>query len=118
MRDITLLALACITSIFKTRAALCAENLVLRHQLCVFHRSVKRAKVRPAGRLPGSILAKIWGDWKDALIFVKPDTVIRWQRRRFREHWTRLSLQSKPGRPTVSEEVKALVRTMSTMNPT
>jgi len=118
MREITLLALACITSIFKSRAALCAENLALRHQLCVFHRSVKRAKVKPADRLLWSILAKVWADWKDALIIVKPDTVIRWQHRRFREHWTRLSQQGKPGRPTVSEEVKELIRTMSAMNPT
>ena len=118
MREITLLAFAYIASIFKCRAALCAENLALRHQLCVFHRSVKRAKVKPADRLLWSILAKVWSDWKDALIFVKPDTVIRWQRRRFREHWTRLSQQGKPGRPTISEEVKELIRTMSTMNPT
>jgi len=43
MREITLLAFAYIASIFKCRAALCAENLALFHQLCVFHRSVKRA---------------------------------------------------------------------------
>ena len=118
MREITLLAFSCIASIFKSRTALCAENLALRHQLCVFHRSVKRAKVKPTDRLLWIILAKLWGDWKDALIFVKPDTVIRWQRRRFREHWTRLSRQGKPGRTTVSEEVKEFIRTMSAMNPT
>jgi len=49
---------------------------------------------------------------------VRPDTVIRWQRRRFREHWTRLSQQGKPGRPTVSEEVKDLIRTVSAINLT
>ena len=103
MREVALLALACIASVFKSRAALYAENLALRHQLCVFQRSVKRAKVKPADRLLWSILAKVWGNWKGALIFVKPDTVIRWQRRRFREHWTRLSQQVRPGRPTVLE---------------
>ena len=118
MREATLLTLACITSIFKSRTALCVENLVLRHQLCVFQRSVKRAKVKTSDRILWSILAKIWSDWKGALVFVKPDTVIRWQRRRFIEHWTRLSQQGKPGRPTVSEEVKELIRTMSAMNPT
>lgn len=39
MRGITLLVIACIASIIKPRAALCAENLALRHQLCVFHRN-------------------------------------------------------------------------------
>lgn len=118
MRELALLALAYITSMLKSRVALSVENLALRHQLCVFQRSVKRTKVKPADRLLWSVLAKFWSGWKDALIFVKPDTVVRWQRRRFKQHWTRLCQEGKPGRPTISEEVKELIRTMSTMNPT
>jgi transposase InsO family protein len=52
------------------------------------------------------------------LIFVKPDTVIRWQRKRFKEYWRRLSSPGKPGRPPVAKEVKELIRTISSMNPT
>ena len=63
-------------------------------------------------------MARSWAGWKDALVFVKPDTVIRWQRKRFKEHWTRLSRSGKPGRPPVADEVKELIRTMSSMNPT
>ena len=66
--------------VLKSRAALQAENLALRHQLCVYQRSVKKPKVKPADRILWSFLAKTWTGWKDALIFVKPDTVIRWQR--------------------------------------
>lgn len=86
MREVTLLALSCITSIFKSRTALYAENLVFRHQLCALPRGVKRTKIKPADRLLWSILAKVWSDWKETLIFVKPNSVICWQRRKFREH--------------------------------
>jgi hypothetical protein len=107
-----------LAAMFRSRAALQAENLALRHQLCVYQRSIKRPKVRPADRILWSLLARAWKGWKDALIFVKPDTVIRWQRKRFKEHWTRLSRSGESGRPPVPEEVKELIRTMSSMNPT
>jgi hypothetical protein len=44
-------------------------------------------------------LARVWTGWRQALIIVSPDTVLRWQRRRFREYWTRLSGRSRGGRP-------------------
>lgn len=72
-----------LASTLSFRAALQAENLALRHQLCVCQRSVKRPKVKPADRILWSLLARAWVGWKDALVFVKPDTVIRWHRRRF-----------------------------------
>lgn len=65
-----------------------------------------------------SLLAKTWTGCKNALIIVKPETVIRWQRRRFKEHWRKLSGSDEPGRPPVADEVKELIRTMSSMNPT
>lgn len=105
-------------AMFRSRAGLQAENLALRHQLCVYQRSVKRPNVRPADRILWSLLAKTWAGWKDVLIFVKPDTVVRWQRRRFKAHWRKLSRSGEPGRPPVAEEVKELIRTMSSMNPT
>jgi hypothetical protein len=42
-------------------------------------------------------LSRVWSGWRQALVFVQPATVIKWQRRRFREHWTRLSRRQKPG---------------------
>ena len=103
---------------FKTRVGLQVENLALRHQLCVLKRSVKRPKVRPIDRVIWSLLSSRWSSWKEALIFVKPDTVIRWQRKRFKEHWTKLCRGGVPGRPSVPKEVRELIRTMSRMNPT
>ena len=42
-------------------------------------------------------------------MIVTPDTVLRWQRRRFREYWTTLSGRPTGGRPPVNAEINALV---------
>jgi putative transposase len=96
---------------------LALENLALRQQLAVYKRLAPRPKLRPADRLFWVGLARVWTGWRQALVIVSPDTVLRWQRRRFREYWTRLSGRSRGGRPPVSKEVAALVRTMATANP-
>lgn len=107
-----------LAAMFRSRAALQAENLALRHQLCVYQRSVKRPRVKPYDRLLWSLLARAWTGWKDVPVLVKPDTVIRWQRKRFKAHWRKLSRSGEPGRPPFADEVKELIRTMSSMNPT
>jgi hypothetical protein len=46
------------------------------------------------GRHPGVKflgLSRMWAGWRRALVIVTPATVLRWQRRRFRDHWTPLS---------------------------
>ena len=48
---------------------------------------------------------------------VTPDTVLRWQRRRFRDYWTKLSGRPTPGRPAVRADIKALITRMATANP-
>lgn len=118
MIELIRLYVSFMASTFRSRTALQIENLALRHQLGVYQRSIKRPKVQRADRILWSLLARVWAEWKDALIFVKPDTVIRWQRRRFKEHWTRLSRSGEPGRPPLPDEVKELIRTMSSMNST
>lgn len=118
MWEYALLFVRFVASFFRSRGVLQAENLALCHQLCVLSRSVKRPKIRPSDRILWSALARLWSDWKDALIFVKPDTVIRWQRKRFKAHWARLSSRRGPGRPPIPEEVQELIRMMSRMNPT
>ena len=51
-----------ISPLFKTRVGLPAENIALRHQLCIFQRSVKRAKIQPTDRILWSILSRYWPD--------------------------------------------------------
>jgi hypothetical protein len=118
MQGVLRLVLDTIISLFRTRYGLQAENLALRHQLCVYQRNLKRPTILPADRALWSLLARMWGDWKQALVFVRPETVIRWQRKRFKDHWAKLSRQGKPGRPSLSKDLQELIRTMSRMNPT
>jgi putative transposase len=96
---------------------LALENLALRQQLAVYKRLAPRPKLRPADRLFWVGLARVWTGWQQALVIVSPDTVLRWQRRRFREYWTRRSGRPRGGRPPVSAEIAALVRTMAAANP-
>jgi hypothetical protein len=50
-------------------------------------------------------------------VFVTPDTVLRWQRRRFRKHWAKLSARRTVGRPAVNAEIIRLIRKMAAANP-
>jgi hypothetical protein len=67
------------------------ENLALRQQLAVYRRTVTRPRLRRADRLFWVWLARVWTGWRAALVIVAPDTVLRWQRRRFCAHWAKLS---------------------------
>jgi hypothetical protein len=84
------------------RRQLALENMALRHQLAVYKRTVTRPRLRRTDRLFWIGLARVWTGWKHSLVMVTPDTVLRWQRRRFRNYWAKLSGRS-PGRPPRSQ---------------
>jgi transposase InsO family protein len=92
------------------------EILALRHQLGVLQRSVKRPKLTPADRLLWAWLCAVWNDWQSSILVVKASTVIGWHRKGFRLFWAWKVRHGKPGRPTVPNEVRALIRTMSREN--
>src|SRR5437899_5684136 len=96
---------------------LAIENLALRQQLAVYKRTAPRPRLRTTDRLFGVGLARVWTGWRQALVIVSPTTVLRWQRRRFRAYWTRLSGRPTGGRPPVNAEIKALVARMAAANP-
>jgi putative transposase len=73
---------------FQTRRQLAAEVLALRHQLGVLRRSVKRPRLTNIDRGLWALLSRRWSRWSDALIIVKPATVIKWHRTGFRWYWT------------------------------
>jgi putative transposase len=100
-----------------TTASSAIENLALRHQLSVYKRTMMRPKLRTTDRLFWIGLARIWAGWRQSLVIVTPDTVLRWQRRRFRKYWTQLSGGSTGGRPPVDAEIRALVTRMATAKP-
>jgi hypothetical protein len=77
--------------------------LALRQQLAVYKRKEKKPRLRNRDRLFWSLLSKVWRDWASELIIVKPETVIRWRKRKFREFWRRKS-QGRLGRPAIPKE--------------
>lgn len=75
----------------RSKADLIIENSFLRHQLVVLHRQVKRPRLRRPDRLRLVLLASCLRGWKQALLIVQPETLLRWHRELFRRVWRRKS---------------------------
>jgi putative transposase len=118
MRPIISALCAFVASLFQSRWAMPLKILALQHQLAVYKQTVSRPKLQPSDRLLWAWLSRLWPGWQQALAFVQPRTVLMWQKKRFRDYWRGLSQQSQPGRPAISEEVRALIRDMWQSNPT
>jgi len=103
--------------VLRDRRDLALENLALRQQLAVFKQSTKRPRLSKADRAFWVVLSRTWKDWKDALLIVKPETVIAWHRKGFRLYWTWKS-RRRVGRQPVDPEVRDLIRRMSAANVT
>jgi len=92
MRHLAMLArllslLATLRSVLRVRAVLALENLALRQQLAALHRSTPRPRPRLTDRAFWLLLSRIGSRWADALVVVKPDTVVRWHWAGFRPFW-------------------------------
>jgi hypothetical protein len=90
--------------------------LAFKQQLAVYKRRAKKPRLRNRDRLFWSFLSKVWRGWASALILVKPETVLRWKERKFREFWWRKS-QGRLGRPAIPEEHIDFIRRISTDHP-
>ena len=107
-----------IAGLLKSRALLVAENLCLRQQLVVLQRRQPRPRLLGADRRFW-ILARQWfSGWRDVLLVVRPETVLRWHREGWRVYWR---WRSRPrwtgGRRPIAPEVRALIRQTVTENP-
>ena len=96
--------------------SLVLENIALRQQLAVYKRKQRRPELTARDRWLWMILARVWKGWRKSLFIVHSDTVVRWQRGRFRKFWASLSGRS-PGRPPISREIRELVHRMILANP-
>jgi hypothetical protein len=67
------------------------RNLASRQQLAVYRRKSKKPLLRNRDQLFWSLLSRVWRDWISELALVKPETVIRWRKRQFREFWRTMS---------------------------
>src|SRR6202022_258473 len=77
------LLLASIFRFFRRRRNLLLENLVLRQQLAVLKRRHPRPRLAAFDRLFWVLARRFWSGWKQALIIVSPETVVRWHRSGF-----------------------------------
>jgi transposase InsO family protein len=103
--------------LFRSRASLEAEILVLRHQLNVLRRKAPaRVAFSSFDRMIFAGLYALAPGVLAALQIVKPDTVIRWHRAGFRAYW-RWKSRSRGGRPRTTAEIRQLIREMSIANP-
>jgi putative transposase len=99
-----------------SRLTLAVENLALRQQLAVLNRTVKRPQLRERDLLFWVMLSRLWKDWQEVLIIVKPNTVVKWHRQGFRLYW-RWKSKAPIGRPQIDQEIRELIKRMSRENP-
>lgn len=115
MASLVLAIVAYIRCFFVPRHRLALEAAALRQQLAVFKRKQPRPKLSRADRLFWTALRRLYSGWADAVILVKPETVVSWHRAGFRLFWRWRSQQ--PGRPKVTQEIRELIRRMKAENP-
>jgi len=102
------------------QAALQAEVIALRHQLLILQRkrTGRRVRFRTSDRILWVWLSRCWPGWRQALVLVRPETVIRWHRRGFRLYWRWKSRSRFPGRPSIEAELRDLILEMHRANAT
>ena len=101
----------------RSKRELIAENMFLRQQLIVLERQVSRPQMTQQNRQILVLLASGITGWREALIVVKPDTLIGWHRLGFRLFWRRRS-RVRQGRPPISAETIELIEAMAIDNRT
>ncbi len=97
-----------LSDLTRSRADLIAENAMLRQQLIVLKRQVKRPQFTDFDRIRLVLAARCTQFWKQALFIVQPDTLLRWHRVLFRRYWRRKS-KNKRRKPRITPETIALI---------
>jgi len=100
----------------RSKPVLVAENALLRQQLLILRRSVKRPRCTAADRALLVLLASRISAWRQALLIVQPETLLRWHRQGFRLFWRRRSRAIAAPAPKISAETIALIGEMAAAN--
>src|SRR6266481_1757817 len=119
MTDTFGLLFGAILRVFLTRRMLLLENLALRQQLAALKRRHARPRLAVFDKLFWVLARRFWSGWKQALIVVGPETVVRWHRAGFALYWRVLSRARRMvGRKRISKEVRDLIFRMVAGNST
>src|SRR3954467_8092419 len=119
MAVLFLLAFRFVRLLLSGHQGVALENAALRMQIAAFQRKRKRPLLSTLDRMFWITLRSLWDDWRKPLLYVQPDTVVRWQRERFRRFWARLSKpqRRRRGRPRTGAELRRLIAQMVAANP-
>jgi transposase InsO family protein len=109
------LVLGSLSDVIRTRPQLIAENALLRQQLIVLNPSVKRPHLTDTDRSLLGLLARRVHAWKDTVLIVQPNTLLRWHRQGFRFFWRRKS-RAGARAPKVPVETIAVIKEMAVTN--
>lgn len=102
----------------RSQTELALENLALRQQLAILKRNRAHPVLQRRDQLIWACLSHFWQKWRESLIVVKPETVIRWHRIGFALYWTHLSKCHRSGRPGTGDKIRDLIHKMANANPT
>ena len=94
-----------------------AELLLLRHELSVLRRSVRKPRLRLWDRMILSGLAMRLPRSAWAALIVRPETVLGWHRALVRRRWALYGRRRGPGRPRMAEEGRHLILQLARENP-
>jgi putative transposase len=109
------LVIGAAADLLRSRSELVAENTLLRQQLIVLARAAKRPRLSPPDRPLLVLLASRVPAWRQALLIVQPETLLRWHRASFRLVWR---CRSTPRRrpPGIGSDTVALIERMAREN--
>jgi putative transposase len=111
----TSLLLETFTDTTRGKSELLAENALLRHQLVILCRHIKRPVYRKRDRMLLVLLARMARTWKQALFLVQPETLLRWHRELYRVFWRRKS-KAHSRKPKLSPETINFIKEMAVNN--
>ena len=99
---------------FRSSRSIKAENLFLRRQLGLYiERGVRPRRIDSITRISLTLLSQFF-DWRDAMVVVRPETLIRWHRVGWRLFWR---LKSRLGRPRIPRQIQMLIHRIANENP-
>jgi len=108
----SVLLVGILSDLSRSHIELVVENALLRQQLIVLNRQIKRPQLTNLDRFRLVFLSHFTTFWKQALHIVQSDTLLRWHRELFQFYWRRKS----KGKPKISPETIALIQVMAKEN--
>lgn len=103
------------TDLTRSKADLVIENALLRQQLIVLHRQVKKPTFSQSDHFWLVLFTSRVKNWEESLLICKPDTLLRWHRQGFRLFW-KFKSRHRGGRSKLASATVVLIQQMAREN--